>query len=65
MSSLANRMRLNLAEFPVKEIQLVKRFHYRTGILEVDQQGLIGLVLEDRRIEEASFAVFIRGRKSA
>src|SRR6187200_2474545 len=56
-------MRLNLAEFPVKEIQLVKRFHYRTGILELNQHALVDLVLDDRRIEETSLAVVHPGEK--
>src|SRR5918994_3178896 len=56
-------MRLELAEFPVKEIHLGKMFHYHAGILEVDQQALTDLVLEDRRIEDASVAVVYPGEK--
>src|ERR687893_497218 len=56
-------MRLELAEFPVQEIHLGKMFHYHAGILEVDQQALTDLVLEDRRIEDASVAVVYPGDK--
>src|SRR5918994_926321 len=56
-------MRLELAEFPVQEIHLGKRFHYHAGILEVNQQALTDLVLEDRRIEDASVAVVYPGEK--
>src|SRR5918995_2291270 len=56
-------MRLDLAEFPVKEIHLGKRFHYDGGILEVDQRALTDLLLEDRRIEDVSLAVVCPGEK--
>ena len=63
MSARVKPMRLNLAEFPVKEIHLGRRFHYRAGSLEVDQQALTDLVLEDRRIEETSLEVVYPGEK--
>ena len=63
MSSLAKPMRLDLAEFPVKEIRLGKQFRYHRRILEVDQQALVDLVLDDRRIEETSLAVVHPGEK--
>jgi Glycine/sarcosine/betaine reductase component B subunits len=56
-------MRLDLAEFPVKQIHLGKRFDYDGGILEVDQRVLTDLMLEDRRIEAASLAVVYPGEK--
>ena len=56
-------MRLDLAEFPVKAIHLSKRFHYASGILEVDQRALTDLILEDRRIEDAYVAVVYPGEK--
>ena len=56
-------MRLNLAEFPVKEIHLSTRFHYGGGRLAVDQRALVDLVLDDRRIEDASLAVVYPGEK--
>jgi hypothetical protein len=56
-------MRLNLADFPVKEIRLGGRLHYGGGALEVDQQALMDLVLEDRRIEDVSLAVVYPGER--
>ena len=56
-------MRLDLAEFSVKEIRLGKQFRYHRRILEVDQQALVDLVLDDRRIEETSLAVVHPGEK--
>jgi glycine reductase len=56
-------MRLDLAEFPVKEIHLGKRFHYHAGILEVDQPALTALVLEDRRIEATALEVVYPGER--
>jgi hypothetical protein len=56
-------MRLNLAEFPVKEIHLANRFYYRDRKLEVNHRLLMDLVLEDRRIEDASLAVVYPGEK--
>ncbi|HWH76725.1 MAG TPA: glycine/sarcosine/betaine reductase component B subunit [Candidatus Binatus sp.] len=54
-------MRLELAEFPVEQIRLASRFGYHHRILEVDESTLTNLVLEDRRITEASLAVAVPG----
>ena len=56
-------MRLELAEFPVKTIRLGNRFRYDSGVLEVDQEELVTLALEDKRIEDASVAVVAPGEK--
>src|SRR5687767_4759532 len=56
-------MRLDHTEFPVKQIHLGKRFHYDGGIVEVDQRALTDLMLEDRRIEDASLEVVHPGEK--
>ncbi|HEX9454425.1 MAG TPA: glycine/sarcosine/betaine reductase component B subunit [Candidatus Binatia bacterium] len=50
-------MRLELAEFPVEQIRLANRFAYQRRTLEVDESALVNLVLEDRRVTEASLAV--------
>src|SRR5258706_93091 len=50
-------MRLELAEFPVAQIRLANRFAYQRRTLEVDEGELVSLVLEDRRVTEASLAV--------
>ena len=56
-------MRLELAEFPVSRINLGKRFHYDSGILEVNQEEITDLILQDKRIREASLAVAFPGEK--
>ena len=38
-------MKLELAEFPVKQIHLGRRFAYRSGTLEMDEAELVDLVL--------------------
>ena len=43
-------MKLEIAEFPVKEIRLGRRFSYENQVLEVDERVLIDLVLQDPRI---------------
>jgi glycine reductase complex component B subunit alpha and beta len=63
LSAHGKPMRLDLAEFRVQEIHLGKRFHCHGGILEVDQRALTDLMLEDRRIEDASVAVVHPGEK--
>jgi glycine reductase len=63
LNALDKGMRLNLAEFPVKEIRLGNRFSYESGALEVDQRALVDLILEDRRIEDVSLAVVYPGEK--
>jgi hypothetical protein len=54
-------MRLELAEFPVEQIRLANRFAYRRRVLDVDESALVSLVLEDRRITDASLAVALPG----
>ena len=57
-------MRLELAEFPVSEIRLGAGFRYRDRILELDQEELLALVLNDKRIEHASLATAVPGDRT-
>src|SRR5262249_56144756 len=50
---LVNSMRLELADFPVRKIYLSNSHRYEAGILEVDREALVRLVLLDRRIHKA------------
>lgn len=50
-------MRLEMAEFPVRQIRLGKQCAYRNGVLEVDADALVELVRRDARIESARFEV--------
>ena len=57
-------MRLELAEFPVKQIRLGHRFKYDGEVLEVDEAALIALVSADARISEVKLAVATPGEKT-
>ena len=57
-------MKLEIAEFPVKQIRLCQRFSYGNQLLEVDEPGLINLVLQDPRISDASIAVAMPGERT-
>jgi glycine reductase len=54
-------MRLELADYPVKEIRLGRTFEYRAGTLTIDQPALEEIILRDGRIAEASLAVTCPG----
>ncbi len=56
-------MRLELAEFPVTQVRLGTGLRYEAGILEVDQEELTTLILQDKRIQDASLAVAVPGEK--
>lgn len=50
-------MRLELADYPVREIRLGRKNRYDGGVLEVDQAALEQRMLSDARVESASLAV--------
>ena len=50
-------MQLEMAEFPVGDIQFGRRFAYANGTLEVDTSALVELLLSDARITDAEIAV--------
>lgn len=56
--------RLEIADFPVKQIRLGHRFAYENQVIEVDEAALVALVLEDPRITEATIAVAAPGEKT-
>ena len=58
-------MKLEIAEFPVKQIRLSHRFSYENQVLEVDEGELLALVREDMRIEDVSWRWRCRGRRRA
>ena len=57
-------MKLEIAEFPVTQIRLARRFSYENQVLEVDQSELLSLVLQDPRITDANLAVAMPGEKT-
>jgi len=56
-------MRLELADYPVKQIRLGRTFRYQDGMLEVDGPALVEMILRDGRIVQASLAVVRPGDK--
>ena len=56
-------MKIEIAEFPVARIRLARRFRYEAQVLDVDEAALIDLILQDRRITDASLAVAAPGEK--
>ncbi|MFQ5932770.1 MAG: glycine/sarcosine/betaine reductase component B subunit, partial [Nitrospiraceae bacterium] len=57
-------MRLELGDFPVKEIRLGTALRYRSGLLEVNDEDLRSLILGDPRIGAVEFAVVTPGEKA-
>ncbi len=56
-------MRLEMAEFPVTEVNLGKEFSYRFGQLGLDERELRKLVLQEKCIQDVSFEVVVPGEK--
>jgi glycine reductase len=54
-------MRLEMAEFPVRQLRLGGAYRYQDGLLELDQQDLVRLVRRDPRIQDARVAVVAPG----
>ena len=54
---MSETMRLELADYPVREIRLGRKNRYDGGVLEVDQTALEERMLGDARVETASLAV--------
>ena len=57
-------MNLEIAEFPVTQVRLGRRFRYEADVLEIDEDALIDLVLQDPRITDATLAVATPGEKT-
>ena len=57
-------MRLELADFPVKEVKFSKRTSYHKGVLEIDKEELLALVLEDKKVASANLDVAFPGEKT-
>ena len=54
-------MRLEMAEFPVRQIHLGDAYRYHDGLLNVDREDLTRLVLRDRRIQAARIEIAAPG----
>lgn len=55
---------LELADYRVREIRFGRETRYRSGVLEVDAEGLAALVREDPRVRSAGFAAVHPGEKA-
>jgi glycine reductase len=56
-------MQLDLADFPVREIRLGNSYCYQGGRLELDRENLTRLVLQDPRVQKASFETVSPGEQ--
>jgi sarcosine reductase len=54
-------MRLEMAEFPVRRLRLGAAYRYQDDLLDVDRDDLVGLVLQDSRVEQAKLDVVTPG----
>ena len=54
-------MRLELADFPVTQVQLGDEFRYQSGTLVVDQEELLTLVRRQPQIRDAALGVAVPG----
>ena len=57
-------MKLEVGEFPVKQIRLGHRFRYDNEVLEVDEAALLALISQDARISDATLAVASPGERT-
>jgi len=57
-------MRLELASFPVKDVKFSKQTSYNSGILEIDKEELLKLVLSDKNIASAALDVAFPGEQT-
>jgi len=57
-------MRLELANFPVKDVRLGKQTSYKSGVLEVNKEELLAFVLSDKKIVSADLDVAFPGEQT-
>ena len=54
-------MRLELVSFPVREVKFGEQTAYKEGVLEIDKEELVALVLLDKKIASADLDVAFPG----
>jgi len=57
-------MKLELADFPVKDVRFGKQTNYDNGILEINKEEIEALILNDKRIESADLDVALPGEQT-
>ena len=57
-------MKLELASFPVNEVQFSKRTSFSNGVLEINKEELVNLIHEDKKVASADIDVAFPGEKT-
>ncbi len=57
-------MNLELATYPVKDVQFAKKLGYRNGVLTINRDELVELMLEDKRVASADLDIAFPGEKT-
>jgi len=57
-------MKLELVTFPVRDVQFSERTSYNNGVLEINKDELVALILEDSRIDSADLDVALPGEQT-
>ena len=57
-------MKLELADFPVRDVQFGTKTGYNNGVLEINKEELINFILEDKKIISADIDVAFPGEKT-
>ena len=57
-------MRLELADFPVKDVKFGKRTGYNSGVLDIDKEEMATLVMQDSRVTYFDLDVTFPGEKT-
>ena len=57
-------MRLEMATFPVEKVELSGQTSYNSGVLEIDKEELVKLILEDKRVVAAGLDIAFPGEQT-
>ncbi len=57
-------MRLEMATFPVEKVELSGQTSYNNGVLKIDKEELVKLILEDKKIVSADLDIASPGEKT-
>ena len=57
-------MKLELASFPVEDVKFSKQTSYNNGVLEIDKEELVALILRDSKIASADLDIAFPGEQT-
>lgn len=57
-------MKLELANFPVKDVKFSRHTSYKNGVLEIDKEELLALILEDKKVASANLDIAFPGEQT-